>query len=132
MIENLPGVPLVDQLPAVRAIVEMIAFVCRLGALPLAGDRWAEIGKLRHGFVLQAEGVFESMAALLVGDPNPNDLVGAQCHLSFGSLAGRTDWGRRIDQVSGRDGVAFHLLNMIRGHRLLLIAACQNRSNPTA
>ena len=49
MIEDLPGVPLVDQLPAVRAIVEMIALICQLGALPLAGDRWAEIGKLRHG-----------------------------------------------------------------------------------
>ncbi|MBA1144790.1 hypothetical protein [Mesorhizobium neociceri] len=43
VVKHLPSVALIDQLSAVRAVVEMVSLVCRLGAVALADDRRAKI-----------------------------------------------------------------------------------------
>src|SRR4051812_44707927 len=48
VVKDLPSVALVDQLSAVRAVVEIVSLVGRLGAASRGGNEWAEIGQLGH------------------------------------------------------------------------------------
>lgn len=69
----------------------------------------------------RSEGVFEGVAALFVHNADPNRLGVSKCHAALGCLLGRPQWCRRIDDVRSCDGIAVHFLDMIRGHRPLLV-----------
>lgn len=63
-----------------------------------------------------AETVFEYVAVLFVGNPDPDGLAGAQSDVAIRRLPRRPDRRCRVDNVGSRHGVAVHFLNVVFRH----------------
>ncbi|WP_185970221.1 MULTISPECIES: hypothetical protein [unclassified Mesorhizobium] len=62
---------------------------------------------------LQAEAVFEDVAAFFVCDPDPNGFAGAQSDIAFRRFPRRLDRCSGVDDVGGRNVITVHFLNGI-------------------